>query len=263
MSIGNDMSPADIRACTEGNSGYGGGMGWGGDWSAWIIIFLIFGFFGWGGNGWGGGFGGGNGGVMDGYILTSDFANIERKIDAVNNGICDGFYAMNTGMLNGFAGVNQNLNSGFQAAELARCNQQAALLLNFTLSDKYVTNLFRFSRSMVTLHCVEALPPELVYLKTYFGKYTVEKSTGSRPRFFSRLCLANFLISNGTSVEILDIICSRSKVNEDLPSSTAAKLFRISSNLDKFSSVADTPKYLQMYLNGSLRALSHTVLEQL
>lgn len=29
MSIGNDMSPADIRACTEGNSGYGGGMGWG------------------------------------------------------------------------------------------------------------------------------------------------------------------------------------------------------------------------------------------
>ena len=128
MSIGNDMSPADIRACTEGNSGYGGGMGWGGDWSAWIIIFLIFGFFGWGGNGWGGGFGGGNGGVMDGYILTSDFANIERKLDGVNNGLCDGFYAMNTGMLNGFAGVNQNLNSGFQAAELARCNQQAALM---------------------------------------------------------------------------------------------------------------------------------------
>nr|DAQ55102.1 MAG TPA: hypothetical protein [Caudoviricetes sp.] len=128
MAIGSEMSPADIRACTEGNNGYGGGMGWGGDWSAWIIIFLIFGFFGWGGNGWGGGFGGGNGGVMDGYILTSDFANIERKIDAVNNGVCDGFYAMNTEMLNGFAGVNQNLNNGFQAAELARCNQQAALM---------------------------------------------------------------------------------------------------------------------------------------
>ena len=28
MSIGNDMSPADIRACTEGYSGYGGGMGY-------------------------------------------------------------------------------------------------------------------------------------------------------------------------------------------------------------------------------------------
>ena len=125
MAISNDLTPADIAACTHGNSG----MGWGGDWATWIIVFLIFGMFGWGGNGWGGGFGGGNGaGVVDGYVLVSDFANIERKIDSVNNGICDGFYAMNTGMLNGFAGVNQNLNSGFQAAELARCNQQAALM---------------------------------------------------------------------------------------------------------------------------------------
>ena len=106
MSItASEMTPADIRAVTDGNNGgYGGG--WGGDWSAWIIIFLIFGFFGWGGNGWGGGFGGrGSGaGVVDGYVLASDFSNIERKIDSVNNGVCDGFYAMNTGMLNGFPG---------------------------------------------------------------------------------------------------------------------------------------------------------------
>lgn len=130
MSISNDLSPADIRACTEGNGGgYNGGMGWGGDWASWIIVFLIFGMFGWGGNGWGGGFGGGNGsGVVDGYVLASDFANIERKIDGVNSGVCDGFYAMNTGMLNGFAGVNQNISNGFQAAELSRCNQQAALM---------------------------------------------------------------------------------------------------------------------------------------
>lgn len=129
MSItASEMTPADMAAV---NGNCNGGMGWGGDWSAWIIIFLIFGFFGWGGNSWGGGFGGGGrgaGSVVDGYVLTSDFANIERKLDGVNNGLCDGFYAMNTGMLNGFAGVNQNLNSGFQAAELARCNQQAALM---------------------------------------------------------------------------------------------------------------------------------------
>lgn len=48
-------------------------------------------------------------GLTDGYILTSDFANIERKIDGVNNGLCDGFYALNTGLLNGFAGVNNNI----------------------------------------------------------------------------------------------------------------------------------------------------------
>ena len=124
MAISNDLTPADIAACTHGNSG----MGWGGDWATWIIVFLIFGMFGWGGNGWGGGFGGGNGaGVVDGYVLASDFANIERKIDGVNSGVCDGFYAMNTGMLNGFATVNQNISNGFQQAELSRCNQQAAL----------------------------------------------------------------------------------------------------------------------------------------
>ena len=101
-------------------SGLFGGDGW---WA--IIIFALI--FGWGNGGYG--FGGGNsGGVTDGYVLASDFANVERKIDAVNNGVCDGFYAMNTGMLNGFAGVTQAVTSGFSAAELARCNQQAALM---------------------------------------------------------------------------------------------------------------------------------------
>lgn len=65
---------------------------------------------------------------MDGYVLTSDFANIERKLDNVNNGLCDGFYAMNTGMLNGFAGVTQAVTNGFYSSELSRCNQQAALM---------------------------------------------------------------------------------------------------------------------------------------
>ena len=107
-----------------GYDGFGGGNGW------WIILFFIV-LMGWGRNGWGGN-GNGNGGVMDGYILTSDFANIERKLDGVNHGICDGFYAMNTGMLNGFAGVTQAVTSGFSAAELARCNQQAALMQQLT-----------------------------------------------------------------------------------------------------------------------------------
>ena len=108
----------------DSNRGFGG---FGGDGAWWIIILFLFVFCGWGNNGWGGN--GNNGaGVVDGYVLTSDFANIERKLDGVNNGICDGFYAMNTGMLNGFAGVTQAVTSGFSQAELARCNQQAALM---------------------------------------------------------------------------------------------------------------------------------------
>lgn len=127
MSLSDGGAPMMTMPVAPANN-YGGGMGmWGDNW-IWIIVLFLFG---WGRNGWGGN-GNGNGGVMDGYILTSDFANIERKLDGVNNGICDGFYAMNTGMLNGFAGVTQAVTSGFSAAELARCNQQAALMQQLT-----------------------------------------------------------------------------------------------------------------------------------
>lgn len=103
---------------------YGGGMGmWGDNW-IWIVVLFLFG---WGRNGWGGN-GNGSGGVMDGYVLTSDFANLERKLDGVNSGLCDGFYAMNTGMLNGFAGVTQAVTNGFSQAEVARCNAQMAFM---------------------------------------------------------------------------------------------------------------------------------------
>ncbi len=88
------------------DGGFGGGNGW------WIILFLIV-LFGWGRNG----YGNNNGGVMDGYVLTSDFANIERKLDAVNSGICDSTFAL-----------NNSINGGFATAELSRANQQAALM---------------------------------------------------------------------------------------------------------------------------------------
>lgn len=95
-------SLADIAAATgdgRNNGAWGDGNG-----AWWIIILFLFVFCGWGNgnNGFLGGRGN-DGGVVDGYILTSDFANIERKIDGVNNGLCDGFYAVNSSLLNGFA----------------------------------------------------------------------------------------------------------------------------------------------------------------
>lgn len=115
-----NYSLSDIAAATTDNN-----SGWGGDWGAWIIIFLIFGLFGWGGNGFGGW--GGNAGATDGYVLATDFANIERKIDGVNNGICDGFYAMNTGMLNGFGGINQAIMQNGYESRLATQNLGAQM----------------------------------------------------------------------------------------------------------------------------------------
>lgn len=105
----NGLSPADLAAVTGSNNG-----GFFGNEGLWAVIILAI-IFGWG-NG-GNVFGGGSCGVSDGYVLASDFSNIERKIDTVNSGLCDGFYAMNTGMLNGFSN-----------AELARANGQATIL---------------------------------------------------------------------------------------------------------------------------------------
>lgn len=93
------------------DSGGGNGGMFGNDNGWWIIILLLA----WGRGGFGGGFGGG--GVGENYVLATDFATIERKLDGVNNGLCDGFYAMNTGMLNGFAGVQQTLCQGFNGIE--------------------------------------------------------------------------------------------------------------------------------------------------
>lgn len=101
--------------CLTNNGNNGGMFGNNGDW---IWAFLLFALI--GNNGWGGvGYGGGRGGVGENYVLATDFATIERKLDGVNNGLCDGFYAQNTNMLNGFASVQQTLCQGFNGLNTA------------------------------------------------------------------------------------------------------------------------------------------------
>lgn len=121
----NDGSPTMTMPVAPTGMTGGGWGGFGGDNGWWIIILFLAIFCGWGGNGNGfGNRGGSTGGVMDGYVLTSDFASVERKLDSISNGICDSTFALN----NSINGVNQNLNTGFSQAELSRCNQQAALM---------------------------------------------------------------------------------------------------------------------------------------
>lgn len=97
--------------------GNGNNSGWN-DWS-WIIgLALVGGLFGgWGngGFGFGGGRGGygGYGGIADNYVLATDFATIERKLDSVSNGICDSTFALNNTITNGFFGVQNSLTQGF------------------------------------------------------------------------------------------------------------------------------------------------------
>ena len=116
------------------NTGNGNGFGWGGDGAWWIVLFLIFAAFGGWGNGFG--FGGGGNGVMDGYVLTSDFANVERKIESVNQGLCDGFYQQ-AQLVNG---ANMAMANGFAQAELSRSNQQAALMQQLNAMQMQAAN---------------------------------------------------------------------------------------------------------------------------
>lgn len=127
MSLSDGMPTMTMPVAPANTSGSGNGFGWGGDGAWWIIILFLFVFCGWGGNGWGNN--GGNGaGVVDGYVLTSDFANVERKIDGVNDGLCNGFYQQ-AQLINN---TNMAMANGFGQAEFSRANQQAALMQQLT-----------------------------------------------------------------------------------------------------------------------------------
>ena len=104
-----------------GNSGFGGYGN--GDWAWIIVLFLIFG---WGRIGFGGGFGG-NVGVGENYVLATDFATIERKLDGINNGICDSTFALNNTINTGFFGVQNSLTQGFSGLNTALLQGNYAL----------------------------------------------------------------------------------------------------------------------------------------
>lgn len=109
------MTPADMRAVTDGarDDGFGMGGGW-----MWIIVLFLFLF----------GFGGGGAWGNRGQGLTQmemqqgfDTQEIVRKLDGINYGLCDGFYAQNTTMLNGFAGVTTAVRDAQFAAQQCCC----------------------------------------------------------------------------------------------------------------------------------------------
>ena len=102
----NGYSLADIAAATgtKNNDGFFGNDGW------WIILLFLF--AGWGGGGFGFGNNGGAGSVREEVAYGFDMNGLENGVRGIQQGLCDGFYAMNTGMLNGFAGVNNAIVAG-------------------------------------------------------------------------------------------------------------------------------------------------------
>jgi hypothetical protein len=113
----NGYSLADIAAATGGNNnnrsnGAFGDDGW------WIILLFLM----WGNNGWGGG--GRNGATTREEIAYGfDMNGLENGVRGVQQGLCDGFYAMNTGMLNGFTGIQNTLCQGFSGVNAGMAQQ--------------------------------------------------------------------------------------------------------------------------------------------
>lgn len=130
------MSPADLAAVTGNNNNMWGDGGW------WLLILFLFAF-----GGWGNGYGNGGQGAANNYVLASDFATIQRQlsdgfggvekgIDTIRNGLCDGFYT-NAQLING---VNMNIAQNGYESRLATQNigaqmQQCCCDLRQQVSD--------------------------------------------------------------------------------------------------------------------------------
>ncbi len=126
---GNCGIPVTMNVEPAGNGCYNNGMnGFGGDWIWILVVFALL--FGWGNNGWGGN--GGNGGPVP-YMVGSTYTDaaiargfdnqaVISKLDGINSGLCDGFYAQNTNMLTGFGNLQSTIQSGFAGVDNAICN---------------------------------------------------------------------------------------------------------------------------------------------
>lgn len=123
-------SLADIAAVTNGNETFGGNNGW------WILIILFALFGGWGN----GGFQTGNGGgAFNNYVLSSDFASLQRQIDTTTSDIKSGITALGNGVsslgydqLQQMNGINNNIaNLGYQLQQCCCENKQAIAQLRY------------------------------------------------------------------------------------------------------------------------------------
>lgn len=145
--MGNDLLTGFLAGQSDNNNSGNNGGGFFGNEGLWAVIILAI-IFGWGnnGNGFGSRNGGGNGGdnvtvvpypapscyggFGSGYPTEAvlqralDTQTIISKLDGNTQGLCDGFYSQS----NAINGLGTTIMQTAAQAELARCQQQAALM---------------------------------------------------------------------------------------------------------------------------------------
>ena len=103
--MGEDNMTLGYLMGQESNNNRNDGLFGGGD--GWLGLILFAGILG-GGFGNGGLFGGGSGnGIQSGFALNG----LENGIRGIQQGLCDGFYAVNTALLTGFNGIQAQMAS--------------------------------------------------------------------------------------------------------------------------------------------------------
>ena len=133
-------SLSDIAAVTGNRSGsgsWGDGDGW------WIILLLLFAVGGWGN---GNGFGNNGGTVREEISYGFDMNGLENGVRGIQQGLCDGFYAMNTGMLNGFANVQSTLCQGFSGVNAGAAQNTTDIIQSInadTIANMQNTNAIK------------------------------------------------------------------------------------------------------------------------
>ena len=162
---GSGLSVADVAALqNRDNDGMFGGAG-----GTWIWVFFLFFLLAWGGNG----FGFGNG-ATQGALTRSDmcqefnFNNLQRSVLGIQNGLCDGFYAMNTTMLQGFNGLGNQIQENRFASQQCCCETNRNI--DSVKSENYrntceIVNAIRAdgdaTRAMLTQNTIQELRDKL------------------------------------------------------------------------------------------------------
>ena len=135
MSLSNDSTMVmPVAPAYQGGYGNGCGSMWGGDWSAWIILFLIWGAFGggWGYGGFGGfggmgGFGGWGSPYAQGVLTRADindgFAlqNLQNSQTSIKDAVTNGFHGVDNAVCNLGYQLQQCLKSFFTKRAVGTC----------------------------------------------------------------------------------------------------------------------------------------------
>ena len=161
-----ELSPADVRAVTDGNH-----YGYGDMANSWIWVILLFALF-------GGGYGGYN---RNGYGIELhqgfDNQSVMRKLDGITNGLCDGFYAVNTNNLQMQNQLSRDLCQGFSAVNSAIAENRFAAQ-NCCCETNRNIDAVRYENAKNTCEIVRAIEKDGEATRALMNTNTMEALKG-------------------------------------------------------------------------------------